>query len=60
LPARGTILPSALIRQRSFSSITTGTSRIFGFAAVGAIVARANSQQIVGRRRKAHHGLPMD
>jgi hypothetical protein len=34
LSARGTILPSALIRQRSFSSIATGTSRIFGFAAV--------------------------
>ena len=34
IPARGTILPSALIRQRSLSSIKTGTSRIFGFAAV--------------------------
>src|SRR5207237_10671069 len=34
IPARGTSRASALIRQRSFCSITTGTSRIFGFAAV--------------------------
>jgi hypothetical protein len=34
IPARGTILPSALIRQRSFSSINMDISRIFGYAAV--------------------------
>jgi hypothetical protein len=34
LSARGTRRAFAIIRQRSLSSITTGTSRIFGFAAV--------------------------
>ncbi len=34
IPPLGTIRASALIRQRSLSSIMTATSRIFGFAAV--------------------------